>query len=218
MELYFLRHGDTEIALFKTQRADYERKLTEYGIIQLAKEALGLKQFVDGFDIIFTSPLVRAVQTAGVFGKIFNCEDKIITLDSLAPPTNLEELLESIAFQGDLERVLCVGHAPSLGEMATEIITGIEEDRMLPLKKGGLICIEMDRPDPSAESKLLYFIPPMFLVKLGEAYGKEKDLADKELEGERKDTDTEMKEDSFIEHISGNEGYHMPPGGIEIEA
>lgn len=224
MELYFLRHGDTEIALFKTPRADYERKLTEYGIIQLAKSALGLKQFVDGFDIIFTSPLVRAIQTAGIFGKIFECEDKIITLDSLAPPTNLEELMESIAFQGDdIERVLCIGHAPSLGEMATEIITGIEEDRMLPLKKGGLLCIEMDRPDLSAESKLLYLIHPMFLVKLGEAYGKEKDLADEEYDEDmEEDMDAEssvdMQEKSLEEHIRENEEYQPPPGGIEIEA
>jgi len=222
MEIYFLRHGDAEIALFKTPRADFERNLTEYGIIQLTKEALGLKQFVDGFDIIFTSPLVRAVQTAGIFGKIFKCEEKIITLDALAPPTNLNELMESIAIQGDIERVLCVGHAPSLGEMATEIITGIEEDRMLPLSKGGLLCIEMDRPDLSAESKLLYLLHPMFLVKLGEAFGKEKDLADEELVGEKKDMDAEssvdMQEKSSDEHIGENKEYQPPTGGIEIEA
>ncbi|MCE1246461.1 MAG: histidine phosphatase family protein [Firmicutes bacterium] len=168
MELYFLRHGDAEVALFNTPRADFESGLSEIGAEDVLKGALAMKMFITKFDIIFTSPLKRAVQTATIYGKVFKCTDRIKKLDALMPPGNLRALLETIAFQGNFERVLCVGHEPSLGIMATEILTGIEEENMFPLKKAGIMCIEMKKPQIDAESELLYLVHPMFLAKIGE--------------------------------------------------
>jgi len=167
MELYFLRHGDAEIPLFKTPRADFERNLTEIGIKDTLEEAFGLKEFTPGFDVIFTSPLMRAMQTAAIFGEIFDCNEKIKQLNALAPPGDLVDLLESIALEGDVERVLCVGHAPSLGTMATEILTGIDEENFYPLRKGGLLCMELEHPALDSEAHLIYLLEPIFLKRIG---------------------------------------------------
>lgn len=168
MELFFLRHGDAEISLFKTPRADFERNLTEYGQVEILKEAMAMKMFIEDFDVIFTSPLYRAVQTASIFAKVFRCDDRLKITNSLEPPASLEDLLEAVALEGEVERVLCVGHAPSLGLMATELVTGMVEERLFPLKKGGLLCIQLESPDQSAEAELLYLLDPIFLSRMGE--------------------------------------------------
>ena len=171
MEIYFLRHGDAEIPLFKTPRADYERNLTEHGIKTTLEEAFGLKEFVPGFDVVFTSPIVRAVQTASIFGEVFNCIDEVRKLDALLPPGDIEALMEAIALMGDVERVLCVGHSPSLEMMATEIITGLEEERLFPLKTGGILCFRIEKPQLHAEAEIDFLMDPVYLVRIGQTSG-----------------------------------------------
>lgn len=199
MELYFLRHGDAEVALFNTLRADYERNLTEYGREEIILEAFGLRSFIDTFDVIFTSPLKRAYQTAEIFAKVFQCEDKLKVLRALEPPVSLDDLLEAVTLEGEVERVLCVGHAPSLAEMATEIITGMEEERFYPLKKGGLICIHMEEPDLKSEAELQYLLEPMFLSKLGEMILKEKHNNSVESGGENGTRKRELQDQPYDE-------------------
>ncbi len=210
MELYFLRHGDAEVSLFNTPRADYERNLTELGAEDVLKGALAMKMFVNRFDVIYTSPLKRAVQTASIFGKVFKCSDRIKKLDALMPPGNLRSLLDTIAFQGNPEKVLCVGHEPSLGIMATEILTGIEEENMFPIKKGGVLCIDMKKPHVDAESELLYLVHPMFLGKIGEVPFKSAMYAG----FLNNNSDEEQSEVSESEE--SDENYDSSPGDIQL--
>ena len=168
MEIYFLCHGDAEIPLFKTPRADFERNLSEHGITGIMNEAYGLKEFVPGFDVIFTSPITRAMQTADIFAEVFDCHEDVQKLIALAPPGDIEGLMETFALEGDVERILCVGHSPSLEIMATEIITGLEEERLFPLKHGGILCFRMEKPQLHSEAEIEYLMDPIFLIKLGE--------------------------------------------------
>ncbi|MFP4499211.1 MAG: phosphohistidine phosphatase SixA [Vulcanimicrobiota bacterium] len=170
MELYFLRHGEAEDAMFNTPDADFERNLTEKGMNDLILEAFGLKQIVDRFDVILTSPLVRAVQTASVFGKVYECEDRIIEAGVLKPPCLLADLLETLALQGRVHRVLCVGHTPSLGELATELLTGIEEEDFFRFQKGGVLRMDISSPTVDTETRLVYFLSPGILMKMGENF------------------------------------------------
>lgn len=168
MEIYFLCHGDAEIPLFKTPRADFERNLSEHGIASIMSEAYGLKEFIPGFDMIFTSPITRAMQTADIFAEVFDCHDEVHKLIALAPPGDLEGLMETFALAGDVERILCVGHSPSLEIMATEIITGLEEERLFPLKNGGILCFRLEKPQLQSEAEIEYLMDPIFLIKIGE--------------------------------------------------
>lgn len=168
MEIYFLCHGDAEIPLFKTPRADFERNLSEHGIASIMNEAYGLKEFVPDFDVIFTSPITRAMQTADIFAEVFDCHDEVHKLIALAPPGDIEGLMETFALAGDVERILCVGHSPSLEIMASEIITGLEEERLFPLKNGGILCFRMEKPQLHSEAEIEYLMDPIFLIKLGE--------------------------------------------------
>jgi phosphohistidine phosphatase len=207
MELYFLRHGDAEVSLFNTPRADFERSLTELGAEDTLKGALALKMFVDKFDMIYSSPLKRAMQTASIYSKVFKCPDRIKKLDALMPPGKLHDLMETISFMDKPEKILCVGHEPSLGMMATEILTGIEEENMFPLKKGGIMCINMKKPHVDAESELLYIVHPMFLAKIGEVPFKSAMYAGFLAENGQEQSASESEE---------NEEYSPIPGDIQL--
>lgn len=214
MEIYFLRHGDAEIPLFKTPRADFERNLSEHGIASIMNEAYGLKEFIPGFDVIYTSPIIRAMQTADIFAEVFDCHEDVHKLIALAPPGDIEGLMETFALTGDVERILCVGHSPSLEIMATEIITGLEEERLFPLRNGGILCFRMEKPQLHSEAEIEYLMDPIFLIKLGEMHrllNKTVGKSDRRTEGDKtskrnpgygiEDRDEESKDDNNEEDM-----------------
>ncbi len=167
MEIFFLRHGDAEGSLYNTPEADFERELTDRGRERLATEATGLARIVPVFDLILTSPLVRARQSAEIFAQAFQCHDGIRISSALQPPCDLHYLLEEIAIAESAQRILCVGHAPSLGMLATEMISGLEEENFFELKKGGILQVTLEEPTPDADARLAGFFPPDFLITLG---------------------------------------------------
>ncbi len=173
MEIYFLRHGQAEAPLFNTPEEDFERSLTEQGQKDTLMHAVGLKKIVKYIDVILTSPLFRAYQTASIYADVFQCSDAIVETQSLAPPSHLADLLEVIAQQGDVKKILCVGHEPYLGMMATELITAIEDESFFPFKNGAVLRIDMESPILHEEAKLVYFLHPSVLKKLGEVPDKD---------------------------------------------
>jgi len=218
MEMYFLRHGEAEIALFKTPEADFERNLTPEGQKDMFMEAVGLKKFVKRFDLILTSRMVRTYQTAVIFGQVFNCRHKIVETDVLDPPWRVSQLLEMLALRENLRRVLLVGSSPGLDMMTTEIVTGIEEEALFPYHNGSLMRLDMDYPDLSEDARLIYFLPPEVLKKLGEqpeedtfeeTEEEEEELGDDVAEFYREreeeiDEETEDVDDEFFNNLNFN--------------
>jgi phosphohistidine phosphatase len=184
MEIYLVRHGDAEPAIFNTPEEDYERQLTESGEETLRYEALGLKNFVDSFDYILTSPYTRALQTAEIFADIFEYPDKIIKTLALKPPGNTEALLEEIESLEDAERVLCIGHTPSIGEIASEIVTSIQEEDFFDFRKGAILRLDMEYPALDLDAKLIYFLDPDILKFIGEILNNPSEEDDEEEETE----------------------------------
>jgi phosphohistidine phosphatase len=126
-----------------------------------------MKNFIGALDVILTSPLLRAHQTGQIFGKVLECEN-IIQTDVLRPPCRLRDVIEVLAQQQGAERVLCVGHDPSLGEIATELITGINEENFFPFEKGGILRMDMETPTASIDARLIYFLDSSIPRALGE--------------------------------------------------
>jgi len=76
MNIYLLRHG---IALAETNASsgqDHERPLSSKGIKRMRKAAKGLQRLNLSFDIVLTSPLVRAPQTAVIGTRPAHCRWK----------------------------------------------------------------------------------------------------------------------------------------------
>jgi len=158
--IVLLRHG---IAEEKTEgKADEDRSLTAEGHARMKQIARGLATAFPRAQAIYSSPLLRAVQTALWVSKGYRSRIKVNTTDAIVPGAGSDEF---IAFVKTLtaRRVIIVGHEPNLTENAMELIgvTGGEVE----LKKGGCYCIRF-HTDGSCE--LEWLLTPRLLRKLGE--------------------------------------------------
>lgn len=161
-DLYLIRHGLAD------ERGpewpdDSKRPLTDDGISKLRKEARGLRQLDVGFDVIVSSPLVRARQTADVLAEVLETKAAIVSSDALAPAGSPAAVIQEIARHARKGYVALVGHEPNLGELAAHLIHAREP---LSFKKGGVCRIHFDVPPPKGAGALVWFLPPKVLRKI----------------------------------------------------
>ncbi|MBW4694355.1 MAG: phosphohistidine phosphatase SixA [Lyngbya sp. HA4199-MV5] len=163
LELYFIRHGLA--GEHGSYTNDAERPLTEEGkqkTRQIAKRLHGLEL---RFDLILTSPLVRARQTADLLLEA-KLADTLQETSDLAPGGSLTTWLEWLQeWRSPQKNALAlVGHEPDLSTWA-EILLWSEAKGALRLRKAGVIGLTLpDRSPPIGNSSLFWLTPPRFLL------------------------------------------------------
>jgi phosphohistidine phosphatase len=153
MELYFLRHGEADWPDW--EKSDDERPLTKRGKKEMHEVAAFLKRLKVRPDLIVTSPLPRASQTAEIAAehlKVKCCEDKLI-----APGFGRHELERSLK-QYPAESLMIVGHEPDFTQTISQL-TGAS----LKLSKAGVALLELDRS--WRNGRLLWLFPPKIAKK-----------------------------------------------------
>jgi len=162
-ELYLVRHA------IAAERGDdwpddTKRPLTANGVSRFREVVKGLLWFEVGVDEIYSSPLVRARQTADLLSAGLEGKPPVRTVDELAPGHDAARVLAELAKRVKRRRVAVVGHEPDLGELAAALIGA---QRALPFRKGGICRIDVDRLGSSATGSLIWFLPPKILRKAG---------------------------------------------------
>jgi len=142
MEIYILRHGIAIERGAPGYKKDRDRPLTKEGEektqqIAEAMLAMGLK-----FDLILSSPYLRAEQTARIVAA--ELDEEITFTDFLTPDGNVLELLREINDEKP-QQVLLVGHEPDLSRLISVLVTG-DGNAAIELKKGGLCKLTADSP------------------------------------------------------------------------
>lgn len=160
--IILLRHGIAEDK--SASKSDEERSLTPEGHGRMKQVARGLERAFPKAQVIYSSPLLRAVQTALWVSKGYRSRVKVKTSDALAPGAKPKEFVDFIKSITD-RRVIVVGHEPNLSESLTELL-GIREGDHFELKKGGCYGVRL-RPDGT--SVFEWLLSPRILRKLGEA-------------------------------------------------
>ncbi len=172
IEIYLMRHGIAaelgEGGILK----DADRPLTLEGRAKLKQAALGLKTAGLKFNMIFTSPLLRARQTAEVVAEALDLQHRVKILNALAPAQqfaqgeggNAEIFLELGAHQFD--RALLVGHMPDLSELASYLIAG-HRNLNIEFKKGTLCGIEVSSLPPRGPGLLCWMLTPKQMRLMG---------------------------------------------------
>lgn len=158
MILYFLRHGLAGDRATWTQE-DGLRPLTQKGIDNMKQAAEKLNDLELGLDLILTSPLVRARQTAEIVAEELDMEDELVEDDRLAPGFDAQALLEILALYPDANALMVVGHEPDFSETISEITGGSE----IVMKKGGLARVEIHSADP-LRGELVWLAPAKVLI------------------------------------------------------
>lgn len=163
IELYMVRHGlAAEQELYSN---DAERPLTEEGIRKTRRVAKRLHEFNIRLDLILTSPLVRARQTAEIL-QTYKLGMKLEESPSLTPGGNLDVWLSWLQQwrQTGGTCLAIVGHEPNLGEWAEKLVWG-EARQHLIVKKAGVIGLLLPEAEsPIGRSQLFWFSPPRFLL------------------------------------------------------
>lgn len=163
-EIYLVRHA---IAAARGEEwpDDSKRPLTERGVERFKECVDGLVWLDVGIDEIFTSPLVRARQTAEYLSAGLPSKPPIRVLDALAPGHAPAKVVEDLARESRKRRVALVGHEPDLGELAAHLLG---TRRAVPFKKGAVCRIDVDGLTSSPPGTLSWFLTPKALRKLGQ--------------------------------------------------
>jgi phosphohistidine phosphatase len=151
MEVYLLRHA-IAVESGTPGYSEESRPLTPEGIEKMKNAARGIAELVPEFDLILTSPLVRARETA-------------VVAKELAPGATTRDTSSMLATYAKHERLLLVGHEPGLSRFATSLLGG--DTSVLEFRKGALARIDLSPAAPREPGTLIYLLPPKVLRALG---------------------------------------------------
>jgi len=158
MRCYFLRHG-LAVDAGEWSGTDFDRPLTPAGRERMTLAAKTIDALRLKLDVVATSPLVRAVQTATIVAKRLKIQDRLVEDARLAGGFGLTALAELLAEHRTADAILLVGHEPAMSRIVGELIGGANVD----FKPGSLACVDV--PDPASLSgALLWLIPSKVLA------------------------------------------------------
>ncbi len=152
MLLYLLRHGD---ALDNPSLHDSERPLSKLGLEQSRTAANFFKASRISFDLIVSSPLLRALQMASTIKEQLKVA-QLITSEYLVPGSNHRELIELLNEQ-KAESILLVGHEPHLSTTIALLVFG-ETTPRVEMKKASCACLEVPRPIEKGRGALKWLL------------------------------------------------------------
>lgn len=166
MDCILLRHG---IAVERDEwdGPDADRPLTEQGAKRVAQVAAGLKRLDVQPTHVWSSPLIRAIETAKIAHRELRVRSAVQIVDALLPDASPDRLLSILR---DLPRescVLCVGHEPQLGIAASVFLSG-RASASFPFKKAGACLIELPVPAKPGQGVLRWWLTPAQLRAMGE--------------------------------------------------
>ena len=166
VNLYIVRHAfAVPRGTAGYEEDDSQRPLTDAGRKKFKKIVRGLGQLGTEFDVILSSPYVRARDTAKILAKEFGMKNKIALSDNLIPPGNFENLIKEIQEKYDVGNLALVGHEPMLSSLVSWLATG-NTDMKLTLKKGGVAFLIAENLYQDGRANLQWLLTPAQLVEL----------------------------------------------------
>jgi len=166
MDLYILRHAIAVNREDPSCPRDSERPLTAKGAAKLRKVVRGMKALGLSFDLILTSPYVRARQTAELVADDLGAATKVERTPHLAPDGDPRALMDLIGSRPDEGgRILVVGHEPYLGQLISVLVSG-DERTAITMKKAGLCRLAIQAPRYGRCASLEWLLTPAQLERI----------------------------------------------------
>jgi phosphohistidine phosphatase len=165
MELFILRHGDA--GQRSSQAGDRVRPLTAAGKVEIMEITKALKIIGLKFDVVVTSPLKRAYDTAMIVSNIFDIGNRVQVWNELAPEGQRTEVYRKISRLREESAVLIVGHQPLLGEIVNDMIHQRKSSPCnLLLKKGGVVRLRLLSKSNIPRGELRWLLSPRILKNI----------------------------------------------------
>jgi phosphohistidine phosphatase len=170
MELYIIRHGDAIDQNDPQVTGDAMRWLTDEGRDEVGISARLLAKLGVKPDLVLTSPMVRARQTAEIVADLVGSKGGPEVCDHLVYGGSLAGVLADITARDRPRRIVLAGHMPSVGALVGYLAWGSPENGV-PFRTAEICRIDLpdDAPAPG-NGDLRWLIPPKIARKiLGEA-------------------------------------------------
>lgn len=142
---------------------DTQRPLTEEGISKFRKVVGGLVALEVEVDVILTSPLTRAAQTADLLSKGLDHHPNVVVTGALSPDAPYKTLLAELKKHSRKKAVALVGHEPHLGDAAARLLGW---SGRFDFRKGGICRIDVEQMPPTTPGHLQWFAPPKLLIRV----------------------------------------------------
>jgi len=139
MEIYLMQHGESY-----SKDNDPERSLTPQGEEQINLSAKALKKMDVRCDLIISSPKKRARQTAEIIAMVLGYpQDEIKVTETLDPTVPAKDVLSYLTSYSLKNRVFLAGHLPSLGEIASALVSD-KSQISVHFEMGGIVRIDVE--------------------------------------------------------------------------
>lgn len=144
MVIYFLRHASAGESV-SNPRKDEKRALDESGVEQCGYVGRALAALDVQVDVILSSPLKRAAQTASLVGNEMGYERKLQLEDGLRPGASFADYRKLLDKYVRNDAIMMVGHNPNLSEFLGRSVSESGGEASIELKKGAVARVEMNR-------------------------------------------------------------------------
>jgi phosphohistidine phosphatase len=168
IDVYLVRHAIAEQRDWNRWPDDADRPLSPVGVERFRGAARGLRELVPKVDAVYTSPYVRAVQTAEVLEQEAGWPAAQLSppLAGNRPAADAVPLLRTVAAESS---VALVGHEPYLSSLASLLAAGDEGALRLELKKGGVVVLSCPATPAPRAAVMRWSVSPKILRRLDAA-------------------------------------------------
>src|SRR5205814_7151994 len=135
MIIYFLRHASAGERMSNPKK-DEKRPLDKAGIEQCGYVGRALTALDVQVDVMLSSPLKRAAQTASLVGNEMGYEGKLQLADALRPEASFADFRKLLDKYAKSEAIMVVGHNPNLSESVGRCISETGCEAGIALRKG----------------------------------------------------------------------------------
>jgi phosphohistidine phosphatase len=167
MNLYIIRHAIAVDRGTPEYEDDSQRPLTDKGKKKMRQIAKGLHTLGVDFDLILSSPYVRARETAEILADVFKTKTDVAFSENLIPMGDPDLLIAEINEKYSVDSIALVGHEPHLTHLIGFLISE-SAGADINLKKGGVCSLSADDLHHARQATLEWLLTPGILVELGD--------------------------------------------------
>ncbi|MBI5965649.1 MAG: phosphohistidine phosphatase SixA [Chloroflexi bacterium] len=167
MNLYTIRHAIAVDEGASEYEDDSQRPLTDKGKKKMRQIAKGLRALGVDFDLILSSPYIRAKETAEILADVFKIKTDIAFSENLIPMGDPDLLIAEMNEKYNANSIALVGHEPHLTALVSLLVSenaGVD----MTLKKGGVCRLSADDLHHSRKATLEWLLTPGILIEIGD--------------------------------------------------
>ncbi len=166
MQLFIIRHSLAVEMIESGVEDDAQRWLSSEGIERIEDISEGIKKLIPEIDCIFTSPFVRAEQTANIIAQAYSTPPPVEVTPLLQPGADIsaiDKLAQKILDDG---KAAFVGHQPDCSRIINELIGGTNPEA-IEMRKGAVCRIDVKGAPLPGSGLLMWLLQPRVLRAVG---------------------------------------------------